>query len=243
MGQLRYLLTLPVATVHHSMRAALAGLRGERFNPGGVYDDAPRAWSRSILKAAGVRVDVSGLEHLPSDQACVIVSNHNSFMDVWVLAAALPGSVRFIAKQELFRIPLLGRAMRASGQISIDRSQLRSAMGAYDDAIARLREGISPVIFAEGTRSRTGALQPFKKGPFVLAIAAQVPVVPVYIAGSREVLPPGSMRVRPGTISLRIGQPIPTSGLTHDDRDRLSARTRAAMESLAASVDAIPAED
>lgn len=243
MSQLRYLLTLPTATLHHSLRAVFAGLRGVRFTPGGVYDDAPRAWSRSILKAAGVHVEVSGLDNLTPGQPCVFVSNHNSFMDVWVLAAELPGSVRFIAKRELLRIPILGRAMRVSGQISIDRHQLRSAIGAYDDAIERLREGISAVVFAEGTRSRTGELQAFKKGPFVLAIAAQVPVAPVYVAGTRSVLPPGSVTVHPGAVALRIAQPIPTLGLTHDDRDRLSARARAAMEGLAVGVDGIPAED
>ncbi|HEU4700288.1 MAG TPA: lysophospholipid acyltransferase family protein [Gemmatimonadales bacterium] len=232
MRRLRYLATLVGATAVQGTRVIVAAARGVRQTSGGVYDDAPRRWGRELLDALGIVPEVEGLDRLPPGQPCVYVSNHVSYADVWVLLAVVPGSVRFVAKKELLRIPLFAQALRQGGQIVIDRRHLKSAFGAYDAAAAAIRAGMSAIVFVEGTRSSDGALLPFKKGPFVLAIAAQVPVVPVYVEGTREVLPRGRLVARQHPVRVRFGAPIPTAGLGYEDRDALSARAREAMLAL-----------
>jgi len=178
-------------------------------------------------------VIAEGLEHIPRDQAVMYASNHSSMFDIWALFATLPGSVRFVAKQELFKIPLLGGAMRAVGHIPIDRAARKKAFEAYDEAARTIREGTSSiVVFPEGTRSRTGELLPFKNAPFGLAIAAQVPIVPVYVHHTFEILPKGAWRIRPRPIRLLAAPPIMTTGLRPDDRERLRDQVRAAMVAL-----------
>src|SRR5204862_2744753 len=157
--------------------------------------------------------------------------------DIWALAATRPGSVRFVAKHELGRIPLLGRAMITAGHIMIDRANPARALEAYRQAAAVIGSGISAVVFPEGTRSRTGELLPFKNAPFGLAIAAGVPVVPVYVHNSFQILPKGGVRLHPRPIRILVGEPIPTAGLSLDDRQRLAERTRAALLALRARVD------
>src|SRR5436309_16036402 len=152
--------------------------------------------------------------------------------DIWALFATLPGSVRFVAKQELFRIPVLGAAMRAAGHIAIDRTLKTRAFEEYADAARTIRRGFSAVVFPEGTRSRAGDLLPFKNAPFALAIAAQVPVVPVYVHHTFEILPKGAWRLRPRPIRLLVGAPIPTAGLIAGDREALRERVRAAIVAL-----------
>src|SRR5207247_579386 len=157
----------------------------------------------------------------------------SDLFDIWALFATLPGSVRFVAKQELFKIPLLGGAMRAVGHIPIDRAARKKAFEAYDEAARTIREGTSSiVVFPEGTRSRTGELLPFKNAPFGLAIAAQVPIVPVYVHHTFEILPKGAWRLRPRPIRLLAAPPIMTTGLRPDDRERLRDQVRAAMVAL-----------
>jgi 1-acyl-sn-glycerol-3-phosphate acyltransferase len=189
-------------------------------------------WGRFLLRANGLDAAVEGLEHLSPGQPYVFVSNHLSWVDIWALITLLPDSPRFVSKKELRHFPIIGRAMAEGGQIFIDRQQIRSAMDAYQNAANTVRSGHSAVVFAEGTRSRTGELLPFKKGPFVLAIAAQVPAVPVRVIGTYQVLPSGSNVIRPGPITVRVGAPIPTSGMNYEDRDRLSEVCRVAMEDL-----------
>src|SRR5713101_2146493 len=179
-----FVLNLFVYTVWYASKAVIAGLLRVPNRPGGVYDECARRWSKGILRAVGARVNVVGFNHVPADRPVVYASNHQSWFDIWVLAAAIPTQMRFVSKRELSRIPILGRAMRAAGHIFIDRENRQKAFGAYDDAAQAIRNGISATVFPEGTRSRTGELLPFKKGPFVVAIAAQVPLVPVYCAGT-----------------------------------------------------------
>jgi 1-acyl-sn-glycerol-3-phosphate acyltransferase len=231
---------LVVSAVYHAGGAAFAGLLRVRHKPGGVYDWAGTGWARQVLKAAGTPVQAEGLERIPHGQPVVYASNHSSMFDIWALFAVLPGSVRFVAKQELFRIPLLGQAMRAAGHVAIDRVNRKRAFEAYDDAARTIRRGISAVVFPEGTRSRTGELLPFKNAPFGLAIAAQVPLVPVYVHDTFEIKPKGSLGLRPRPIRLFVGEPISTAGLSLDDREALRDRTRAAMLALRARVDAAP---
>lgn len=232
-----YYIVLFISTMVHAGGTFAAGLLRIPNRRGGVYDWGSVDWSRDILKAAGTPVIADGLELIPRDRPVIYVSNHSSMFDIWALSATLPGSVRFVAKRELFRIPLLGAAMRAAGHIPIDRAARKKAFEAYDDAARMIRGGISsPVVFPEGTRSRTGELLPFKNAPFGLAIAAQVPVVPVYVHNTFEILPKGAWRLRPRPIKLLVGPPIETNGLQPDDRERLRDQVRAALVALQSKV-------
>ena len=234
MRTLWFFVVLIASTIWYGGSVVIAGLLGVERKPGGVYDRAAKRWARNALWAAGVPWRVVGLEGVPVHQPLVFACNHQSWFDIFQLAAALPGSLRFVAKKELERIPLLGRAMRKSGHVFIDRQNRERAFGAYDEAAAGIRAGISAVVFPEGTRSRTGELLPFKKGPFVLAIAAGVPLVPVYSAGTFTLLPKGSLQLRPHPIGLLFGKPIDTTGMTYEDRERLSVEARRAIEALRA---------
>lgn len=231
-----YYVVLFLSTIVHASGAVLAGLFRVQNRRGGIYDWATEDWSRDILKAAGTRVEAEGLERIPRDQPLMYVSNHSSMFDIWALSATLR-SVRFVAKKELFKIPLLGPAMRAAGHIPIDREARKKAFEAYAEAARLIQSGASsPVVFPEGTRSRTGELLPFKNAPFGLAIAAQVPIVPVYVHHTFEILPKGAWRLRPRPIKLLVGEPIETKGLQPADRERLREQVRAAMVALQSKV-------
>jgi len=193
----------------------------------------PRKWSAGILWAAGVRVVIEGAENLPQERPAIMVANHQSWFDVFPLVAYFPRDYRFVAKKELESVPIFGPSWQACGHISIDRADLSNAIAALESAGKVVREGAPVIImFPEGTRSATGQLGDFKKGAFVLAIQAAVPIVPAAILGSNEVMPKGSWRIRSGTVRIRIGAPIPVAGLTHDDRDALSRVARGAVARL-----------
>ncbi len=228
-----YYVVLAASTIVHAVGAVVAALFRVRNRVGGVYDWASTDWSRDILRAAGTLVVAEGLENIPRDRPVIYASNHSSMFDIWALFATLPGSVRFVAKRELFKIPLLGSAMLAVGHIPIDRAAHKKAFEAYDEAARTIQRGTSSiVVFPEGTRSRTGELLPFKNAPFGLAIAAHVPVVPVYLHHTFEILPKGAWRLRPRPIRLLVAPPISTSGLRPEDRERLRDEVRAAMVAL-----------
>jgi 1-acyl-sn-glycerol-3-phosphate acyltransferase len=185
-------------------------------------DWAARGWARTILRAAGVRVVLEGTENLRTDAPQIVVSNHQSWFDVFALAAALPVRYRFVAKQELGGIPVFGRAWRSCGHVSVDRGNREAAIEALDQAWREIHEDkLTMILFPEGTRSPDGRLKAFKKGAFVLAVQGQVPLVPMAVLGSRRVMGKGDVRVRSGEITVRIGKPIPTEGATIRDRNRL----------------------
>ncbi len=187
-----------------------------------------RVWSRAILGAAGVRVVYEGLEHVPSGP-CIFVGNHLSFLDVWALVPALPETIMFVAKAPLFRVPILGSAIHLSSFIPVDRRDRVRAIASVNRAVERLRSGRTLVIFAEGTRSRTGQLAPFRKGAFILAVRAQVPIVPFAVSGTGKLMPADSWRIRPGRVRVRFLRPIPTQGCSEEDVPRLLRRTREAI--------------
>ena len=203
----------------------LGGLLGVRKLE--FYDWCGRTWSRWILSGTGATVRAEGVENIEPETPQILVGNHQSWFDVPAVASNIPKSYHFVAKKELENVFIFGRAWKAAGHISIDRSDRQAAVRSLDRAGAQLREeGSAVVIFAEGTRAATDELQPFKKGAFMLALHTGVPIVPFGVAGSRRVMPRDRWRVRKGPIIVRFGEPIPTEGLTTDDRDALIARVR-----------------
>lgn len=229
----RWLGAAVAATLRQGTRAITASWRGVPDSPGGPYDRAAWDWSAALLRAARITVRVEGPGVL-SDRPVVYVANHISLLDIPALVVGLPPVPKFVMKKELLKVPIFGRAARAAGHIAIDRGNRGAAFAAYDDAAGVVRRGRSALVFAEGTRSRSGKLLPFKKGPFVLAIAAHVPIVPVVVVGSHELMPKLQLVPRSGEIVLRIGHDIPTSGANYDDRDSLSEDARRAMLELGA---------
>ncbi len=216
-------LVITIATLIVGPIVILGGLLGVRRL--GFYDWAGRTWSSAILWASGCPIRVEGVENIEPDTPQILVGNHQSWFDVPAVAANLPKSYHFVAKKELENVFIFGRAWKAAGHISIDRSDRESAIRSLEQAGRQLREeGTAVVIFAEGTRSPDDRLQPFKKGAFMLALHTGVPIVPFGVAGSRRVFPKGSWRVRRGPIIVRFGRPIPTEGLDPEDRDALIER-------------------
>lgn len=195
-------------------------------------DPLIRLWATRVLRAAGVREDVQGVENCPPG-TCVYVSNHQSHFDAPLLFAHLPGHVRFVAKAELFKIPFFGSTLRNTGFIKVDRSGSAQDRDALAGAVGAVRERTSVLFFAEGTRSDDGVLQPFKKGAAVLALQAQVPIVPCAVAGTRHILPKGTALVHGGRRAvMRVGKPIPTAGLTEAARGELTEQVRQAVLAL-----------
>jgi 1-acyl-sn-glycerol-3-phosphate acyltransferase len=222
-------LTLLIMTPIFGLMVIVAALLGVKDREGSIYDNAPRWWARCLVWAAGIRVRLHNEERMRSGEPRIYVSNHISWFDVLTLAAVLP-RYKFVGKAELFRIPLFGRAARAAGMIPIERENRKSAFESYRVAAERIRAGASVVVFPEGTRGRTYALRQFKKGPFVLAVAAGVPMVPTVVHGTLDVMSRDSFRIRSGVVDIHFLEPIDTAGLTYEDRNRLS---RAAWDRMA----------
>ncbi|HEX8653544.1 MAG TPA: lysophospholipid acyltransferase family protein [Pyrinomonadaceae bacterium] len=188
-----------------------------------------QVWCRLIARTAGARVRVHGAEHIMPGASYVFLSTHQSYMDIPAMLGYLPAQLRIAAKKSLFRIPFMGWHLTRAGHIPIDRSSTQNAVASMQRAAAYLHDGICAFIFPEGTRSRDGALQPFKKGGFKLAIQAGVPIMPVTIIGSRQVLPRDSIIFRPGPVDMYVDPPIPTAGLTDNDLEALMQAVRARM--------------
>ena len=201
----------------------IARLLGFKEGPRSVYAWATRTWARSMLVSAGVRVRIHDPERLSREHGAVYISNHVSWFDVFVLAAELP-RYSFIAKSELRKIPLFGYGAEAAGIVFLDRDNRKAAFESYKLAAKEVERGRSIVVYPEGTRGRDYHLRPFKKGPFVLAIASQCPIIPTIVHGSREVMAKGSFRIRPGVIDVHFLEPIETKGLAYDDRAELMMR-------------------
>jgi 1-acyl-sn-glycerol-3-phosphate acyltransferase len=190
------------------------------------------AGARLALALAGIRYRVSGLEHVPAGTAVVFCANHESNVDPPVLFEALHRRLHVLYKAELHKFPIMGTVFDVGGFVPIDRQDRESAMRSISIGAQSLKAGNSFLIFPEGTRSRTGDLLPFKKGGFIMAIQAQVPIIPVAISGGRAAMRKGSPIVKPVKVTVRVGQPVPTTGLTLDDRDQLIARVRGDVAKL-----------
>jgi 1-acyl-sn-glycerol-3-phosphate acyltransferase len=170
-----------------------------------------RFWAKSILWVSRVKVSVQGLENIDPNAAYVYMANHQSMYDILTLLGYLRVQFRWVAKMELFRIPVFGYSMSRVGYISIDRSNRKSAIQSLREAAQKIAQGVSVVVFPEGTRSQDGQIRPFKKGGFYLATDSERPVVPVVIYGTHHVMPKGKLRIRPSPVILSINQPIETA--------------------------------
>ena len=188
-----------------------------------------RFWANSILWVARAKITVSGAEKLDPNRSYIYMANHQSNADIPLLLGRLPVQFRWLAKAELFKIPIFGRAMRGVGYISIDRSNRKSAFESLKRAAQTIRNGTSVLIFPEGTRSRDGNMLPFKKGGFVLSVDSGVPIVPIIIRGTREIIPKGHFMIRPAPITMQILDPVETSGYTRKTKDALLAHIRSIL--------------
>ncbi len=182
----------------------------------------PRIWGRLTCRLVGVRVRVEGLENIEADQTYIFAANHVSQFDIFTFQGYFPHDFRWIAKKELFRIPIFGTAMQRTGFIAMDRSHGREALKSLNKAAEQIAGGTSVIIFPEGTRSRDGRLHPFKTGTIMLAIKAGVPVVPVGINGTYAILPKGRLLAGSGEVVIRVGTPIPTADFTSHDKQKLA---------------------
>jgi 1-acyl-sn-glycerol-3-phosphate acyltransferase len=207
-------------------------LVGSLFDARGRWQHGcARVWSRLILWTGRIRVRVKGLENIDRKQIVIFCSNHPSAMDIPILFVSLPVQFRFLAKRSLFHLPFLGWHLRRSGHIPVDRGSPREAARGFEGAARRIREGRSVVMFPEGSRSRTPGMLPFKNGSFYLAILSGVPIVPITLNGSREVLKPDSLHVRPGRVEVIIHPAIRTDGFSAGNVSQLSQKVREAIQS------------
>ena len=197
-----------------------------------LADAGIRLWSRALMASFGVRFKVFGLEHAEGLGPCVIVSSHRSHLDGPLLLCALPLDFAFVIKRSLAKIPLWGWAVTRAGYVAIDRHDHADSVAGFKLAAKEVHGGRRVLVFPEGTRSKTDEFLPFKKGGFVLAIEAQVPVLPVAVAGTAALLPSGSLRARPGRAVVAVGAPVKTEGMTYDDRDRLLKQCEAEVRRL-----------
>ncbi len=183
------------------------------------------AGARAGLWLARIRVEVFGRENILRGRACVFMANHTSNVDPPALVPLLP-RVAILGKKEFFRIPILNIAMRMAGFIPLDRSNREAAIASAEGAVEGLKSGLPYLIYPEGTRSRGGVLGVFKKGPFVLAIKAGVPIVPITIEGAEKCMAKGEMALRPGTVRITFHPPVETSGHRFEDRNELAQKVR-----------------
>lgn len=196
---------------------------------GTLYHRHARLWSLLGLRLAGIKLEVTGAEKVPSGPL-IFMSNHQGNFDILTLFQAIPQRFSWIAKEELFRIPIFGHSMARAGYIPLDRGDGRRALKSVEAAANLIRGGQSVVIFPEGTRTPDGELLPFKKGGFLLASKAGVPIIPITINGSMRINPKIRLELYPGTIRVRFADPIPTSGPAGKDRGKLMEDVRLAID-------------
>jgi 1-acyl-sn-glycerol-3-phosphate acyltransferase len=190
-----------------------------------------KLWSRWVLWASGIKISVQGIENLDTKQQYVFTSNHESAFDIPICTAGLVHRVVFLAKKELFRIPFFGWAMWGAGMIKVDRQNKTKAKKSVDKAVQKLQNAnMSVIVYPEGTRSKTKEMLPFKRGSFIIAIKAKLPVVPVAIVGARERLNKHSFTINPGSVRLIVGKPIPTINMVESDRHSLMKETEKAIQ-------------
>lgn len=197
-------------------------------------DPAIRLWARLILRGAGIDIRAEGLESIDAKKRYILIANHHSYYDIPCILAAIPQPIRFMAKKSLFSIPIFGWALARAGFIPIDRKNRRTAVKSFDLAVQRIRKGNTIVIFPEEGRSRELAMRPFQRGAFLLAIRSELPIMPLAIDGTYEVLKAGATRVTPGPVTIRAGTVIETAGVSVRAKDTLLEQSRSQIEGMLA---------
>jgi 1-acyl-sn-glycerol-3-phosphate acyltransferase len=217
------LITDPIIILATIIMGSISLLTSLFDSDGRIQHQISRVWSRMLLTVSGVKMQVEGLEKIDPGATYVFVANHRSFMDIPVLLAYLPLQFRFPAKKGLFLIPFLGTHLRRAGHLPVVKDNPRASLKSMTDAARILREhGMSVMLFPEGGRSKDGLLQDFIEGAAYIAVKAGVPVIPIAMTGTREVLPMGSLQIMSGIVELRIGDPIPTANITMKNRADLT---------------------
>lgn len=186
-------------------------------------------WSWSVAAAMGVTASVSGVENVKLGDSYIVTPNHQSYIDVLALELVLPVKVLWVIKRELARVPFFGWALSRSGAICINRSKSEEAVRSLREGASKLVQGWSVLIYPEGTRSPATSLLPFKKGPFMMAVQTGASILPVTINGAHRIWPKHSIAFRPGHMTVKIGKPISTEGLSEDDLPELMEKTRQAI--------------
>jgi len=215
-------LTIPL-TVFFAVLAILSSFISKSGNAPHLV---ARIWARCLLLVSTIKVSVKGYQNINLKKPCIYMSNHLSNFDIPVLLANLPAQFRWLAKAELFKIPIFGYAMQRAGYISIDRSDRKSAIESLKRAATSVRDGTSIMIFPEGTRSQEHAIQSFKKGGFVLAVDSGVPIVPIVINGTWDIMSKDRILIRSGNVVLNIAEPIETSVYERKTKDDLMKKVR-----------------
>jgi len=185
-----------------------------------------RLWGKIQLRTTGTQVQIQGLENINPHDSYILVSNHQSNFDIFALLGYLPIQFRWTAKAELFRIPFMGWAMSRIGYIPIERDSPKKAYRSMLQAAEKVKEGVSVMIFPEGTRSPDGKLQPFKKGVFLIALKSQAPILPITICGTAKIMPKGDWHTYPGKVQITVDRPIETAAIPPEKEEELSQRVR-----------------
>ena len=206
------------------------------LNPDVPLAMARRFWGPGLLWGSRAKLKIEPLPDVDWTQPHIFVMNHQSMIDIVTAFVAIPVNIRFVAKQVLKYVPFLGWYMWATGMIFVDRGNRERALRSLEEAGARIRSGSNILAYPEGTRSRDGRIMPFKKGPFAVALKAGVPIIPVALEGAGRVLPSDGFGVRPGTIRVKFGAPIPTAGIPDAGRDGLIRQVRNALIDLHLSI-------
>jgi 1-acyl-sn-glycerol-3-phosphate acyltransferase len=195
-------------------------------------DPVIRIWARVILWGAGITIRREGIEHLDRSRRYILISNHHSYFDIPCILAAIPQPIRFMAKKSLFSIPIFGWALVRAGFIPIDRKNRRTAVKSFDLAVQRIRKGNTIVIFPEEGRSHELAMRPFQRGAFLLAIRSELPIIPLAVDGTYDVLRVGAKRITPGVVTIRAGTPIETAGVSVRSKGTLLEQSRGQIEAM-----------
>jgi len=227
----QWLVFVPLAVLATLVAAPLAMITALLVSPRTANLEVAVRWCRFLAFMAPVRVEIEGLEHADPGQSFVVVANHQSQFDIPVIYGFCGLDLRWVMKAELGWIPFIAQGCQAIGHIQVNRSDPQQARRAINKALARLEPGTGILFFAEGTRSRSGELLPFKKGAFRVAIDQQMPVLPMTVVGSRDVMAADSVRIRPGEIRLIIHPPVETEGMGLEQLDELSDRVRGIVAS------------
>ena len=198
----------------------------------GLIDRMIRFWARSLLWAAGIKVETERMEVIDPQQRYILVANHYSYFDIPILLATVSQPIRFMAKISLFKIPIFGWAIGRAGFIPIDRKNRRTAVKSFDLAAERIRRGNTIVIFPEEGRSRNRTMRPFQRGAFLLAIKSQLPIVPIAIDSTYDIFRVGAKTITPGRVTIRVGTPIATENVSVREKERLADESRAQIEQL-----------